>query len=122
MVLRAAAAATVEPAARGDDVIHDSGRVLRVGTSPDPSHRGTAVAIVRFNLGAAAAASVRRGSDLVSAVLQVHIRGSGTNANNILQVSTRAAGRSLSTPPDPAPEPQQTAHPKTWVDTAAEHS
>ena len=86
VILRAAAAATVEPAARGDDVIADAGRVLRVGTSPDPSHSGTAVALLRFDLDAAAAASVRRGSDLVSAVLQVHIRGSGTNANNILQV------------------------------------
>jgi len=86
VVLRAAAAATVEPAARGDDVIADAARVLRVGTSPDPSHSGTAVALLRFDLDAAAAASVRRGSDLVSAVLQVHIRGSGSNANNIFQV------------------------------------
>ena len=76
----------MEPAGRANDVISDADRVLRVGTSPDPSHSGTAIAFLRFDLGDAAAASVRRGSDLVSAVLQLHVRGSGSNANNVFQV------------------------------------
>ena len=75
----------MEPAGRGDDVISGAERVLRIGTSPEPSHTGTSVAFLRFELGTATAARLRRGDDLVSAVLQVHIRASGSNANNILQ-------------------------------------
>ena len=75
----------MEPAGRGDDVSSGAEQVLRVGTSPEPSHAGTAAAFLRFDISAATAARLRRGEDLVSAVLQVHLRSSGSNANNILQ-------------------------------------